>query len=42
MPEFGLFMVEFLIGVIHGGIFTNARVEIIYGGIFTNTRVENI
>ena len=38
-PELKLFVVEFLIGVIRGGIFTNARVGIIRGGIFTNARV---
>ena len=38
--ELELFVVDFfLIGIIHGGIFTNARVGIIRGGIFTNVRV---
>jgi hypothetical protein len=33
-PELELFVVEFLIGIICIGIFTNARVGIIHGGIF--------
>jgi hypothetical protein len=33
-PELELFVVEFLIGIICVGIFTNARVGIIRGGIF--------
>jgi len=34
MPELELFVVEFLIEIIFGGIFTNARVGIIRVGIF--------
>jgi len=30
-PELELFMVEFLIGIIHSGIFTNTKVGIIRG-----------
>ena len=41
-PELELFVVEFLIGIICGGIFTNARVGIIYGGIFIDARGGNI
>jgi len=33
-PELELFVVEFLIGIICVGIFTNARVGFIRGGIF--------
>ena len=41
-PELELFMVEFLIGSIYGGIFTDARVGNIRDQIFINARVRNI
>ena len=42
MPELELFVMEFLIGIICGGIFTKARVGIIRGGIFKNYLWWNI
>ena len=42
MPELELFVVEFLIGIIYGGIFTGARVGNIRDQIFIDARVRNI
>ena len=40
--ELELFMVEFLIGIIYGGIFIDARVGNIRYQIFIDARVRNI
>jgi len=41
-PKLELFVVEFLIGIIYGEIFIDARVGNIQDQIFINARVRNI